>query len=149
MSKTRKTPPFINPSPTRESAAKILGFNKEESLPEELLKSAIKDAAIDSPHFFKHESLTSSKVNEFVNQIEDVIIEGLKRKGYTFEDRDRLEFFIKEKCRCEHNKDSNISTYYVNDTPFLKHKHNSLPKFKISEEDHFSVSVNLGEYIYL
>ena len=60
----------------------------------------------------------SSQLNK---QLEDYMIEGLKRKGFEFENRIELENFIKSNCRCEDRTDIKQRTYFVNDIPFFLH----------------------------
>lgn len=50
----------------------------------------------------------SSKLNK---QLEDYMIEVLKRKGFEFDNRIELENFIKSNCRCEDRTDIKQRTY--------------------------------------
>ena len=83
-------------------------------------------------------------------QVESVAIEGLKRKGFEFENRFELEQFVKNNCTCEHFIDSNEKVYYVNDIPFLLHKY----EFKISSPFNVNdrttkIVGSLGHYKFL
>lgn len=51
-------------------------------------------------------------------KIDDLITEGLRRKGYTFETRYQMIRFIRKYCRCEisHLKEKK---YFVKEVPFL------------------------------
>ena len=51
----------------------------------------------------------SSQLNK---QLEDYMIEGLKRKGFEFQNRIELENFIKSNCRCEDRTDIKQRTYF-------------------------------------
>jgi len=62
----------------------------------------------------------SSELNK---KLEDYIIEGLKRKGFEFENRLELETFIKNNCRCEDTLHKKERVYFANDTPFFLHKY--------------------------
>lgn len=59
-------------------------------------------------------------------QIDDVVIEGLKRNGFDFTDRPRqdVEEFIKKYCKCEDNIHHKERMYYVYNKPFLVHDYN-------------------------
>ena len=48
-------------------------------------------------------SVTSRLFSELQTKLEDYIIEGLKRKGFEFENRTDLEEFIKTRCECKDN----------------------------------------------
>ncbi len=50
--------------------------------------------------------------NELNKQLENLIIEGLKRKGFEFKHRIELEAFVKERCRYEDNVDLKEKFYY-------------------------------------
>ena len=53
-----------------------------------------------------------------------MLIEGLKKKGYEFDDRIELESFIRDKCKCEDRSDTRQKTYFVGDVPFLLFDYN-------------------------
>lgn len=59
-------------------------------------------------------------------QIDDAVVEGLKRKGFDFTNAPRqdLEEFIKRHCKCEDNIHHQERMYYVYDKPFLVHNYN-------------------------
>lgn len=54
-------------------------------------------------------------------QIDDALLEGLKRKGFDFTDKQRqdVEEFIKKYCKCEDNINHKEKVYYVYDKPFM------------------------------
>ena len=89
----------------------------------------------------------SSQLNK---QLEDLWIEGLKRKGFEFENRMELENFIKSNCRCEDRTDIKQRTYFANDIPFFLHCYEiemDLNPIQIDRE--FKMSANYGHYAYL
>ena len=58
-------------------------------------------------------------------QMENYFIEGLKRKGFYFENTyDLLPFAIKN-CTCFDDMDLKERTYFVNNIPFLLHRYGS------------------------
>jgi hypothetical protein len=88
----------------------------------------------------------SSQLNK---QLEDYIIEGLKIKGFEFENRLELENFIKSNCRCEDNIDYKERVYYVNDIPFFLHKYEVIQEPITEYNNGFRMSANYGSYAYL
>ena len=89
----------------------------------------------------------SSQLN---NKLEDLWIEGLKRKGFEFKNRMELENFIKSNCRCEDRTDIKQRTYFVNDIPFFLHCYEIEMDLKpIKTDKEFKMSANYGRYAYL
>ena len=89
----------------------------------------------------------SSQLNE---QLEDYMIEGLKRKGFEFENRIELENFIKSNCRCEDRTDIKQRTYFVNDIPFFLDCYEiDMDLNPIQTDRGFKMSANYGRYAYL
>jgi hypothetical protein len=82
-------------------------------------------------------------------QLEDYMIEGLKRKGFDFENRIELENFIKSNCRCEDNIDFKERIYYVNDIPFFLHKYEVIQEPITEYNNGVRISANYGSYAYL
>lgn len=83
-------------------------------------------------------------------QLEDYIIEGLKRKGFEFENRIELENFIKSNCRCEDRTDIKQRTYFANDIPFFLHCYEiEMDLNPIQADREFKMSANYGRYAYL
>jgi len=88
-----------------------------------------------------------SKLSEQLNKkVDDLIVEGLKRKGFVFENRNDIEKFIQSNCRCEDNIDLKKRTYFVNDTPFFLHGYEINPMI-IDRE--LKWTANLGSYKFL
>lgn len=89
-------------------------------------------------------------INEIINQIaknlsdkfDDLIIEGLKNKGYIFNNRLQTENFIKEYCRCEDNINIQQRIYYVKDIPFLLYNY----ELKIEYGENNSITASSGTY---
>ncbi len=89
----------------------------------------------------------SSELNK---QLEDYMIEGLKRKGFEFENRMELEAFIKLNCRCEDRMDLKQRTYFVNDIPFFLHCYEiEMDLNQITTDREVKMSANYGRYAYL
>jgi hypothetical protein len=89
----------------------------------------------------------SSQLNK---QLEDYMIEGLRRKGFEFENRIELENFIKSNCRCEDRTDIKQRTYFVNDIPFFLHCYEiDIALNPIQTDREFKMSANYGRYAYL
>lgn len=56
-------------------------------------------------------------VSGIIEKVDNIFIEGLKRKGHVFNSRFELENFIKERCNCI-EKDG-VKTYSCDHIPFL------------------------------
>ena len=88
--------------------------------------------------------------NQLIKKLDDYIIEGLKRKGYEFNNRIELENFIRLNCRCEDKTDIKERIYYVNDIPFFIHYYQiDLDLIPIDHEGEIKLSANYGQYVYL
>lgn len=102
----------------------------------------------ESPLFI--ESVIAGISSQLNKQLEYYMIEGLKRKGFEFENRMELENFIKSNCRCEDRADIKQRIYFVNDIPFFLHCYEIdmyLNQFQTDRE--FKMSANYGHYAYL
>ena len=88
----------------------------------------------------------SSELNK---KLEDYIIEGLKRKGFEFENRLELETFIKNNCRCEETPHKKERVYFANDTPFFLHKYEIEMTNPITLDWDVKMCSNYGFYAYL
>jgi len=87
----------------------------------------------------------SSELNK---KLEDYIIEGLKRKGFEFENRLELETFIKNNCRCEDTPHKKERVYFANDTPFFLHKYEIEMTNPITLDGDVKMCSNYGSYAY-
>lgn len=96
------------------------------------------------------ETTTKMLIERLRDQMDAVFTEGLRLRGFEFENRLEIENFIKEHCRCEDNTDSKQRVYFVKDVPFLLHNYAvdlSLPKFDESEP--FKIAAEYGSWAYL
>lgn len=96
------------------------------------------------------ESVMGKLSSQLNKQLEDYIIEGLKRKGFEFENRMELENFIKSDCRCEDRTDIKQRMYFVNDIPFFLHCYEiDMDLNPVQADREFKMSANYGYYAYL
>jgi hypothetical protein len=62
--------------------------------------------------------------SQFQTQLDEtkknLFVEGLKLKGFEFQNDEELISFLKSNCSLHQNAHPNISTYKVNDIPFLE-----------------------------
>lgn len=83
-------------------------------------------------------------------KLEDLVIEGLKRKGFEFKHKIELEAFIKERCRCEDNIYLKEKVYYVDNKPFFLHNYKIEPlQIPSITDEGCRITANLGAYTYL
>lgn len=83
------------------------------------------------------------------SQLENLIIEGLKRKGYQFENKKDLEDFVKTRCRRTDNIQQKQCVYYVDDTPFFLHNYEVVNEQLTEHNNGIKMSANYGTYSYL
>ena len=88
--------------------------------------------------------------NHLTSKMDNLIIEGLKIKGFEFNNKIELESFIKERCRCEDNIASKERIYYVDDIPFFLHNYKSeiITTSEITSPT-YKLTGDLGYYAYL
>lgn len=94
-------------------------------------------------------SVTSRLFSELQTKLEDYIIEGLKRKGFEFENRTDLEEFIKTRCECKDNINFKERIYYADNIPFFLHKYEIIYEPITQDNNGIKMSANYGSYAYL
>jgi len=99
----------------------------------------------------KLETLRNEFIKKSINELDNIFIEGLKRKGFDFKHKLELKTFIKNRCRVEDYVHENRKIFFVDDIPFLMYKYNKEPKINIpiNNERNVTMSCDLGEYLYL
>lgn len=109
-----------------------------------------------SPEFIKVASKLKSLEDEFNNSIleqlnktDNIIIEGLKRKGFEFENRFELENFLKTSCRIAYQPGIKQRTYFANDIAFLVHCYESEISKPFIEDGILKITGSLGSYHFL
>lgn len=97
------------------------------------------------------EEYIANKLSQgLVNELENIVINGLKLKGFEFDNVNELESFIKDRCRVEDYIHLEEKIYYVDNIPFLLHKYELNPVFNITNTDkETKVSASLGYYDYI
>lgn len=86
---------------------------------------------------------------ELACNLENLIINGLKLKGFEFENKIELEEFIKTRCRRTDNIDFEEHTYYVDNMPFFFHKYRAELSPIIEHGNEIKLYYNFGSYKYL
>ena len=105
---------------------------------------------MDLPNYDIIHDVIGRLSNDLNKQLEDYVIEGLKRKGFEFKHKNELETFVKERCKCEDDVDLKERVYYVDDIPFFLHNYKSEPLQMPSITDmEYKLTANLGTYAYL
>lgn len=82
-------------------------------------------------------------ISNLIDQQNIFIIEGLKRKGFEFPDKNELKKFIISNCRVENNLSLQKKMYFVNDIPFL------LNTYSVVVSKGYTMAVSQGQYTYL
>jgi len=87
--------------------------------------------------------------NNLQNQLEEAFIEGLKRKGFEFETKFKLEHFVKIHCKCLDNINLKERVYTVKDIPFLIHKYETKISKPIEIDKTMTITATNGYFGYL
>lgn len=93
--------------------------------------------------------VTSRLYSDLQNKLEDYIIEGLKRKGFEFENKTELENFVKTRCECKDNVSFKERIYYADNIPFFLHKYEIIYEPITEDNNGIKMSANYGSYAYL
>jgi hypothetical protein len=100
------------------------------------------------PNYGVIQDIISMASDNLTNQMNNVTIEGLKRKGFEFKNNYELGEFIKERCRVE--VIGSERTYYVDDKPFLLHKYEpNCNMNNIVDNGNYNFTATYGGYAYL
>jgi hypothetical protein len=103
----------------------------------------------DQAEYLNIQEQIIKKVSADLNrQLENFFIEGLKRKGFEFQNRADLLPFAMQNCTCFDDQDLKEKTYFVNNIPFLLHCY--APDFsQIEKLGEFNVHFNYGSITFL
>lgn len=87
-------------------------------------------------------------IEEFDTEFKQIIIKGLKIKGYTFNSEIELLVFVSINCKVIDNNNTKQKTFYVNDTPFM------IYDYKIEVNNFFNdkeikITANYGKYLFV
>lgn len=83
------------------------------------------------------------------NKFYDLIVEGLKRKGFEFKNIREAESFIIKNCRCEDYTHEQRRIYFVNEIPFMLHDYRiDVPEIKTINNSP-TITASYGSYAYL
>jgi hypothetical protein len=83
-------------------------------------------------------------------KFDDLLVEGLKRKGFKFENKSEIEDFIKTRCECKDNVKLQERVYYVDNIPFFLHNYKiQITEQPLTKERPFTLTANCGSYSFL
>jgi hypothetical protein len=111
------------------------------------LKPKKPDFAQDPQSFINY--MVARISSELNKNLEDLVIEGLKRKGFEFEDKIELEEFLKLHCKCEDTMDLKQRIYFVNGNPFFVHFYETEMLNPIPSNLRYEIPVNYGSYAFI
>jgi len=83
------------------------------------------------------------------NRIDNIVIEGLRLKGFEFDNENDLHNFIKENCKSDDNLSVQQRIYFVKDIPFLLHNYEVIIEPITEKNNKFKITANYGTYTYL
>ena len=95
------------------------------------------------------EQITEEINEKLSNEFDKILIEGLRLKGFEFDNENDLHNFIKNNCRCEDYLAKQQRVYFVNDIPFLLHNYEIIIEPITQENNGIKMSANYGTYKYL
>ncbi|MFY0481471.1 hypothetical protein ACI6PS_02600 [Flavobacterium sp. PLA-1-15] len=98
--------------------------------------------AIESLNRMFAETLISKMSKTF----DEIAIEGLKRKGFEFQDNSELESFVKENCSVIDNIEHKERIYSVHGKPFLLHRYEVV--YDLENRGNL-LTANYGYYCFL
>jgi hypothetical protein len=98
-------------------------------------------------HFIKHE-LSNRITQQITSRFNDIIIEGLERKGYVFPYLEELEDFVRSHCNSVIDEQKSVRIFYVKEQPFLIHHFKPETSIEISEDGR-TASATLGHYQFV
>ena len=95
-------------------------------------------------------STISSLSDDLNSKLETFVIEGLKRKGFEFNNKFELFNFLKQRCRREDNTHLKQRIYFVDDKPFFLHDYNiEMDLTPIIEDGKTTLRASYGSFAYL
>lgn len=95
------------------------------------------------------EQINREITQNLCNKFDEIILEGLKLKGFTFDNRYKSEEFIKLNCRCEDNIQFQQKIFYVNEIPFLLHNYEVIFEPITEYNNEIKINANWGSYKFL
>ena len=95
------------------------------------------------------QQLTEQIINDLNNKFDEIIIEGLRLKGYSFDAFEELSIFIKENCICADYFPTKQKTFYVKGVPFLLHDYNQIIEPIDYTTRETKITATYGSYKYL
>ena len=86
---------------------------------------------------------------EIIDKFQHLFIEGLRLKGFEFENRISIEQFIEKHVRCEEHQLTKERIYFVNNIPFFLHKYEQDDFTTFTEDRRTNFTVSYGYYKFL
>jgi len=93
--------------------------------------------------------MISRILDEFHNRFQQVLIEGLLKKGISIKDKKDLLDFIEKHCRREVYRNNTEHIYYIDNVPFLKFTHDNYVNMPVFDNGQYRVSANMGTYEFI
>lgn len=93
------------------------------------------------------EKYTEQILKSLSQKFDDLILQGLKLKGYNFDDMADATKFIKENCSCADDLLNQQKTYYVKEIPFLLYDYKM--NIEVDYSDNATFTGYYGKYAFL
>ena len=94
--------------------------------------------------------ITNSLSDDVNSKLETIVIEGLKRKGFEFNNKYELVNFIEHRCKREDNTHLKQITYFIDNEPFFLHDYNiKMDLTTIIDGQNTTIKASYGNFAYL
>lgn len=95
------------------------------------------------------EEATKRLYSNLHSKFDELFIEGLKRKGFEFDNLIETEEFVKHRCICEDNTLKSERIFYVDEVPFFLHRYKTEVEIPALDENRIYISATIGTYSFL
>lgn len=96
-----------------------------------------------------HDIINNQLAKNLNNQLEQLVVEGLKRKGFEFNTKTELETFVKERVTRTDNTEFKEHIYFVDAIPFFLHRYEPVYSPITENNNGIIITANWGSYDFL
>ena len=95
------------------------------------------------------DEIAKTMCNRLANKLDEIILDGLAKKGYVFANDAELHEFVKENCSAIDYQERQEKIYSVKGVPFLLHSYKMEISPIIELERSTELTANWGSFAYL
>lgn len=104
---------------------------------------------LDSEYSSNLQLLQHDVISRLANEFENIFIKGISLKGFSFENRNDLELFLKTRVTCIDNVQHKERVYSIDGKPFFLHKYEVIYEPMAITDNSTTMTANYGSYAYL